>query len=97
MQQQQLREESFTLRSFAFQDQVQQKPASEQNSSELAAYRATASRPTALLRFCFRGSFRDKSFNLTFAAYSFDMDKLELSFWGLAQINKPDSLEKKEL
>ena len=66
MQQQQLRAESFALRSFAFQDQVQQKPASEQLSSELSAYRATA-----LLRFCFRGSFRDKSFNLTFAAYSF--------------------------
>ena len=57
-----------------FQEQVQQKPASEQFSSELSAYRATA-----LLRFCFRGSFRDKSFNLTFAAYSFDLDKLELS------------------
>ena len=62
-----------------FRSQVQQKPASEQFSSELSAYMAAAYRATALLRFCFRGSFRDKSFNLTFAAYSFDLDKLELS------------------
>ena len=90
MQQQQLRAESFTLRSFAFQEQVQQKSA-----YKAPTYKAAAYRPTTLLRFCFRGSFRDKSFNITFAAYSFDLHKLELSLWSLAQISKPESLQKK--
>ena len=55
----------------------------------------TAYSPTTQLRFCFRGSFREKSFNIIFAAYSLDLDKLELSFSSLAQINKPESLQKK--
>ena len=69
----QLRAESFTLRSFAFQEQSQQGSA-----SKAAAYRATAYSPTTQLRFCFRGSFREENFNITFAAYSLELDKLEL-------------------
>ena len=90
MQQEQLRAESFTLCSFAFQEQGQQ-----ESAYKAAAYRATAYSPTTQLRFCFRGSFREESFNTTFAAYSLDLDKLELSFQSLAQINKPESLQKK--
>ena len=74
MQQHQLRAQSFTLRSFAFQEQVQQ-----ESAYRAAAYRATAYSSPALLRFCFRGSFREESFDITFAAYSLDLDKLELS------------------